>query len=241
MVPTPHISAQLGDFADVVLMPGDPLRAKMIAETYLTDAKLVTNVRNMLGYTGYYQGRRISVMAHGMGIPSCSIYVTELVRFYGVKTVIRIGSCGGVAEDVKLHDIILAQAACTDSNMNRQRFMGFDYAASADFGLMQQAVLAAQEHDIALRVGTIHSSDFFYNADSEQQIEVFKRMNVLAVEMELAGIYAICAEHGARGLGFLTVSDHIVTGEHLNAADRQNTFQRMVQLALTTALKIPAL
>jgi purine-nucleoside phosphorylase len=235
-MPTPHISAQPGDFAEVALMPGDPLRAAHIAERFLEDAKRITAVRNMYGYTGQYRGRRISVMAHGMGIPSCSIYATELVREYGVRTLIRVGSCGALAPDVKVRDLILAQGASTDSKVNRIRFLDHDFAALADFGLLAAAVEAARAQRRAVRVGNIFSSDLFYSPQT-QAFDVMEKMGILAVEMEVAGLYGVAAEHGVRALGILTVSDHIRRGEHLSAEERQSTFDEMIELALETALR----
>ena len=233
-MPTPHISAQPGDFADVVLMPGDPLRAQHIAERFLVDARRVTAVRNMYGYTGYHEGRRISVMAHGMGIPSCSIYATELVREYGVRTLIRVGSCGALAADVKVRDIILAVGASTDSKVNRIRFLDHDFAATADFELLEAAVGAARARPLPVRVGNVFSSDLFYTPQP-QAFDVMERMGILGVEMEVAGLYGVAAEHGVKALGILTVSDHIRRGEHLSSEDRQTTFDDMIGLALETA------
>lgn len=234
-MPTPHINAQPGDFADVALMPGDPLRAEHIAKTFLDDARRVTDVRNMFGFTGFYRGRRISIMAHGMGIPSCAIYATELVREYGVKTLIRVGSCGGLAPEVKIGDVILALGASTDSKTNRLRFLDHDFAAIADFGLVERAVAAARARQIALRVGNVFSSDLFYSPQP-QMFDVLERMGVVGLEMEAAGLYAVAAEHGARALALLTVSDHIRRGEHLTADERRTTFDAMIQVALETAL-----
>jgi len=230
-MPTPHISAQPGEFADVAIMPGDPLRAQLIAETYLTDARQVTSVRNMYGYTGTYKGKRISIMAHGMGIPSCSIYATELVREYGVKTLIRVGSCGGLAPEVKDADVILALGASTDSKVNRIRFLDHDFAAIADFGLVERAVAAARARQLALRIGNVFSSDLFYTPQP-QVFDVLEKMGIVGVEMEAAGLYAVAAEHGAKALALLTVSDHIRRGEHLSSDERRTTFDAMMQIAL---------
>jgi purine-nucleoside phosphorylase len=235
-MPTPHISAQPGDFADVALMPGDPLRAEHIAEKFLTGARRVTAVRNMYGYTGEYRGRRVSVMAHGMGIPSCSIYATELVREYGVKTLIRVGSCGAVAHDIKLRDVILAMGASTDSKVNRVRLLDHDFAAIADYELLAAAVAAARERGTAVRVGNVFSSDLFYSPQ-QSLVDVLGSMGVLAMEMEVAGLYGLAAEHGARALGILTVSDHLRRPEHLSAEDRQRSFDDMIAVALETALR----
>ncbi len=236
-MPTPHISAQPGDFADVVLMPGDPLRAQVIAETYLEDARLVTSVRNMFGYTGTYKGRRVSIMAHGMGIPSCSIYATELIREYGVKTIIRIGSCGAVSPTLKLRDVVIAMGASTDSKVNRMRFMDHDWAALADYEVLSKTVEAACELNKPVVVGNVFSADLFYSVQP-QMLDVMARMNVLAVEMELAGIYGVAAEYGARAMGILTVSDIIPTGEQTSAEERQTSFHDMMQIALETTLKV---
>jgi purine-nucleoside phosphorylase len=236
-MPTPHLSALPGDFADVALMPGDPLRAEHIAKTFLEGARRVTEVRNMWGYTGLYRGRRVSVMAHGMGIPSCSIYATELVREYGVKALIRVGSCGALAPDVKLRDVILAMGASTDSKVNRVRFLDHDFAAIADHGLLSAAVAAARDLETPVRVGNVFSTDFFYTPQPEIY-EVGEKMGVLAVEMEVAGLYGLAAEHGARALGILTVSDHIRRDEHLSPEERQSTFNAMIAIALETAISV---
>jgi purine-nucleoside phosphorylase len=235
-MPTPHISAQPGDFADVALMPGDPLRAAHIAERFLEGARQVTAVRNMFGYTGAYRGRRVSVMAHGMGIPSCSIYATELVREYGVKTLIRVGSCGAIAPEVQLRDLILVMGASTDSKVNRIRFRGHDLAAVADFSLLSAAAKAASALGRSVRVGNVFSTDFFYSPEPEV-LDVAERLGMLAAEMEVAGLYGVAAEHKARALGVLTVSDHIRRDEHLSADERQRTFDEMIELALETALQ----
>jgi len=234
-MPTPHIGAQPGDFADTVLMPGDPLRAEYIAQKFLADARRVTEVRNVYGYTGLYQGRRVSVMAHGMGIPSCSIYATELVREYGVKVLIRVGSCGALAPDVRLGDVLIALGASTDSKVNRIRFLDHDFAALADFGLLERAVAAARAQGVPVRVGNVFSSDFFYTPQP-QMFDVMEKMGILGVEMEAAGLYGVAAEHGARALAMLTVSDHIRRGEHLSADERRTSFDAMIGIALDTAI-----
>jgi purine-nucleoside phosphorylase len=230
-MPTPHISAQPGDFADTVLMPGDPLRAQHIAETFFDAPKRVTDVRNVYGYTGTYRGRRLSVMAHGMGIPSCSIYATELVREYGVKTLVRVGSCGALAADIKLGDIIVAMGASTDSKVNRIRFLDHDFAAIADYGLVERAVNAARRQDVPVRVGNVFSSDLFYSPQV-QAFDVMEKMGILGVEMEAAGLYGVAAEYGVHALTLLTVSDHIRRGEHLSSDERRTTFDAMIRIAL---------
>ncbi|WP_159566105.1 purine-nucleoside phosphorylase [Budvicia diplopodorum] len=232
---TPHINAELGDFADVVFMPGDPLRAKHIAETLLQDARLVTDVRNMLGYTGTYKGRRVSVMGHGMGIPSCSIYVKELITDYQVDKIIRIGSCGALLPQVKVRDIVIGMGACTDSGVNRTRFKGHDFAAIADFGLLRNAVAAAEAKSIPVHVGNMFSADLFYNPDS-QLFDVMEKYNVLGIEMEAAGIYGVAAEYGAKALCICTVSDHIRSGESLSSELRQTSFNQMVEIAMDSVL-----
>ncbi len=208
---TPHINAQPGDFAETVLMPGDPLRAKYIAETFLEDVKQVCDVRSMFGFTGTYKGKKVSVMGHGMGIPSCSIYVHELIAEYGVKNIIRIGSCGAVRDDVKLMDVVIGMGASTDSKVNRIRFSGHDFAALA--------------------------ADLFYTPEPEI-FEKMKKLGILGVDMEAAGIYGVAADLGARALTILTVSDHILRGEKLSSEDRQKSFNDMMKVALETAINI---
>jgi purine-nucleoside phosphorylase len=230
-MPTPHISAEPGQFADAILLPGDPLRAKYIAETFLDDAVQVSAVRNMFGYTGTYQGMPVSAMGTGMGIPSASIYATELVRDYGVRKLVRVGSCGGIAADVALRDVVVATGACTDSGVNRARYGGWDFAAVADFELVRATVEAAAAKGIAVRTGLIHSADLFYNP-VEGVWDLLDKMGVLAVEMEAAGLYGVAAEFGARALTIATVSDHVRTGEATSSDERQSTFDDMVVLAL---------
>lgn len=232
---TPHINAQMGDFADVVLMPGDPLRAKYIAETYLENIKEVNSVRGMLGYTGTYKGRKISVMGHGMGIPSCSIYTKELITEFGVKKIIRVGSCGAVSTKVKVRDVIIGLGASTDSKVNRIRFKDHDFAAIADFDMVVNAVEAAKAKNIPVKVGNIFSADLFYNPDKEM-FDVMEKYDILGVEMEAAGIYGVAAEFGAKAMTILTVSDHIRTGEETTAEERQNTFNEMIEIALESVL-----
>lgn len=232
---TPHINASVGDFADVVIMPGDPLRAQHIANTLLEDARQVTNVRNMLGFTGYYKGRKISVMGHGMGIPSCSIYAKELITEYQVKKLIRVGSCGAISHDVKLRDIVIGMGASTDSKVNRLRFRDHDFAAIADYELLNNAVTAAKAQRVPVRVGNIFSADLFYSPDPTM-FDVMEKYGVLGVEMEAAGLYGVAAEFGAQALCICTVSDHIRTHEQLAAELRQTTFNQMVEIALESVL-----
>ena len=230
-MPTPHISAQPGDFAEAILLPGDPLRAKHIADRFLDRPRQVTAVRNMLGFTGTYKGMPVSAMGTGMGIPSSSIYATELITEYGVQRLVRVGSCGGITAGVKLRDVIVATGACTDSGINRARYHGWDFAAIADFGLARAAVDAAATLGVSVAVGNVHSADLFYNPFPGVW-DVLESMNVLAVEMEAAGLYGLAAEKGARALTIATVSDHIRTGEATTSEERQQTFDEMVVVAL---------
>ncbi|HEX9865576.1 MAG TPA: purine-nucleoside phosphorylase [Acidimicrobiia bacterium] len=235
-MPTPHISAEKGDFAPSILLPGDPLRAKHIADNFLDEVKQVNEVRNMLGFTGVYEGIPISVMGTGMGIPSASIYVTELITEYGVERLIRVGSCGGILASVKIRDVILAIGACTDSGVNRVRYGGYDFSATADYRLLRAAADSAAARGIEVKVGNVHSADLFYNPDSEA-FDRMEAMGVLAVEMEAAGLYGVAAEKGGRALTIATVSDHVRTGEATSAEERQQTFDEMVMIALE-AVKI---
>lgn len=232
--PTPHNSAKPGDIAKTVLMPGDPLRAKYIAETYLEDVTCFNTVRNMFGYTGTYKGKRISVMGGGMGIPSIGIYSYELYSFYGVDNIIRIGSAGGFSDNIKARDIVIAQGACTNSNYAEQYKLPGTFAPIADFNLVKKAVEAAEKKDVKTVVGNVLSSDTFYSADSEAN-DKWKSMGVLCVEMEAAGLYMNAAYLGKKALAILTISDHLYTGECLTAEERQNTFNDMMEIALEIA------
>ena len=236
---TAHIQAQPGDFAPTLLMPGDPLRAKMLADTYLDDVVQVNGVRNMLGFTGVYRGQRVSVMGSGMGIPSLSIYAHELFSQYGVERIVRVGSCGAVQPHIRLGDVVIGMGASTDSVVNRKRLMGFDFAAIADYRLLETVVKRADAVAQAVHVGNVFSADLFY----EPQPELFERMQkmgILAVEMEAAGLYGIAAELGKQALTVLTVSDHILTGEKLTAQQRQDDFHAMLQLTLDALFAAPA-
>ncbi|HBY84573.1 MAG TPA: purine-nucleoside phosphorylase [Colwellia sp.] len=234
-MPTPHIEAQAGEFAETVLMPGDPLRAKFIADNFLDDAKCITQVRNMFGYTGTYKGKRVSVMGSGMGVPSISIYATELYKDYGVEKIIRIGSCGAVRDDIKIRDIIIGMAASTDSNVNRQRFHNVDFAACADFSLLKSVVDTAEKLGTQVHVGNIFTADLFYTPQPEM-FATMEKYGILAVEMEAAGLYGVAAEYGKKALTVLTVSDHIKTGEQTTAAERETTFKDMMELTLESVL-----
>lgn len=229
-----HINADPGAFADTVLLPGDPLRAKYIAEKFLDGAELVTDVRNILGYTGDYEGTRVSVMASGMGIPSASIYTKELITEYGVKEIIRVGSCGSVSDKVQLRDVVIGMGASTDSNVNRIRFGGYDYAAIADFGLLEKAVAAARALNLNTRVGNIFSADLFYTPDTAM-FDLMDKYDILGVEMEAAGVYSAAVEFGARALAICTVTDHIRTGAALSSEERQLSLDDMIRLALNIA------
>ena len=232
---TKHMNAAPGDFAETVLMPGDPVRAHYIAETYLDNVRRVTDVRNMWGFTGEYKGQPISVMSHGMGIPSVSIYCTELITEYGVKRVIRVGSCGTSHPDVKLRDIIIAMGASTDSNCNRMRFGGYDYAALASFDLVQKAVTAAKAADVRYHVGNIFSADLFYTPDPGM-FETMAQYNIYGLEMEAAGMFPIAAENNVEALAICTVSDDLVTGAALTTDERATTFDEMILVGLETAV-----
>jgi purine-nucleoside phosphorylase len=234
-----HIGAEPGQIAPYVLLPGDPLRARWIAETFLEDATCYSEVRGMYGYTGTYRGERVSVQGSGMGLPSLSIYVTELFAEYDVRSVVRVGSCGALTEELALRDLVIASGACTDSSMNRIRFEGLDYAPVADFDLLRAAhdAYTARDLQVAAKVGLVFSGDTFYSP----RPELTRRMadyGVLAVEMEASALYTLAAEFGRRALAVCTVSDHIVTGEQTTAQERQETFTDMVGIALDATLAV---
>lgn len=234
-IPTPHIEARSGDFADTVLMPGDPLRAKFIADTFLDDLKEVNKVRNMLGYSGSYKGKPVSVMGSGMGIPSISIYAKELYEHYGVQNVIRVGSCGAVDRQVKMRDVVIGMGACTDSGVNRSRFMGYDFAPIADYRLLKNAVTAAETLGIKPWVGNLFSADLFYTPLPEM-FDRMEAMRIYGVEMEAAGLYGVAAECGTAALAVCTVSDQIRTGEKTTSEERLTTFTDMMKLTLESLL-----
>jgi purine-nucleoside phosphorylase len=236
-MPTPHLETSSEGFAETVLLPGDPLRAKFIAETFLDDIEEVNSVRNMLGFTGTYQGKPISVMGTGMGIPSISIYARELILDYGVKNLVRVGSCGAVSKEVKVRDVLIGMGACTDSGVNRARFGGYDFAAIADYDLVAAHVEAARELEVPVRVGNLFSADLFYTPQPEM-FDRMEKMGVLGVEMEAAGLFGVCAEFGARGMTICTVSDHIRTGESTTSEEREKSFTAMIKVALEAALKV---
>ncbi len=241
--PTPHIDAKPEDFAKTVLMPGDPLRSKFIAENFLENAVLINNVRGIHGYTGEYKGKKVSVMASGMGMPSIGIYSYELFNFFGVENIIRVGSVGGMSQKIKVRDIIIAQGACTDSNFAHTFNLPGTFAPIGDFRLLKTATAIAEEMNLSFKVGNVLSSDVFYN-DNENIPEALTssaawvKMGVLGVEMEAAALYMNAARAGKRALAILTVSDHLLTGEALPAIERQNSFTDMMKLSLETAVAL---
>ncbi|MEH7107857.1 MULTISPECIES: purine-nucleoside phosphorylase [Bacillaceae] len=231
-----HIGAKEGDIAESILLPGDPLRAKYIAETFLEGAECYNNVRGMLGFTGTYKGKRVSVQGTGMGHPSISIYVNELIRFYGVKNLVRVGTCGALNKDVKIRDVIIAMTSSTDSQINRLEFSGIDFAPCASWDLLKKTYDAGVEKGLNLRVGNVFSSDVFYR----ESMDLYKKLGehgVLAVEMETNALYTIAARYGVNALGVLTVSDHLLTGEETTAEERQTTFNDMIEIALDAVIK----
>lgn len=229
-----HIGAKPGDIAPSILLPGDPLRAEFIAETLLEDATCFNEVRGMLGFTGTYRGKRVSVMGTGMGVPSHSIYVNELMSEYDVKTLIRVGTCGGLQPDLEIGDVVLAMAASTDSHINRLRFDGMDFAPTASFNLLLKAYEAAKAGNVNVRVGNILTSDTFYHDDPESWKQ-WAAFGVLVVEMETAGLYTLAAKFGVDALSILTVSDSLVSGAQATSEQRERTFTRMIELALEIA------
>ncbi|MGB0992090.1 MAG: purine-nucleoside phosphorylase [Akkermansiaceae bacterium] len=234
---TPHIEAKSGDFAKTCLLPGDPLRAEYIAETFLTDVKKINTVRNMFAFTGNYNGTPVSVMGSGMGIPSISIYAKELITEYGVENLIRVGSCGAVSKDVKVRDVLIGMGACTDSAVNRQRFQGHDYAAIASYPLLKALNDAADQLDIPVTNGNMFSADLFYTPNPSM-FDTMEKMNILGIEMEAAGLYGIATEYGANAAAICTVSDHIRTGEATTSAERQSSFEEMMKIALEATTQI---
>lgn len=226
-----HIGAKKGDIAESILLPGDPLRAKFIAETFLDDVICYNEVRNMLGFTGWYKGKRVSVQGTGMGIPSISIYANELIREYGCKKLIRVGTAGALQENVKVRDIIVAMAASTTSYINTKYFNGADYAATASFPLFLAAVNKAKELNINVKAGNVLSADEFYNNDPNWH-QVWTEHGVLAVEMETSILYTLASKYKVDALGIFTISDSLITGEATTAEERQSTFSQMVELAL---------
>ena len=240
-IPTPHIQAEAGAFAKTVLMPGDPLRAKFIAETFLENPVLINNVRGVQGHTGTWKGVPVSVMASGMGIPSIGIYSYELFNFYDVDNIIRIGSAGALRDDLKLMDIVAGQGACTDSNFIHQFELNGTFAPIADYTLLSTAVETAKEHGVDMKVGNILSGDNFYAPAGCDSSDKWRDMGVMAVEMEAAGLYMNAARAGKRALSICTISDHIYRPEALSAEERQLSFTQMMEIALDTAVKMAKL
>ena len=230
-----HIEASSGAFAETVLMPGDPLRAKYIAENHLGDVKQVNQLRNMLAFTGFYKGKQVSVMGSGMGIPSISLYAHELFSDFNVQNIIRVGSCGALQADIQLNDIVIAMGACTDSNVNRLRANGADFAAIADFGLLRAAVDACHQHGLKCHVGNVFSTDTFYSEFPDTN-DALARLGVMAAEMEAAGLYGVAAQMGKKALAINTVSDNLVDDTHLTPEQRQTGFDQMINVALSIAI-----
>lgn len=226
-----HIGAKPGEIASTVLLPGDPLRAKFIAEAFLENPVCYNEVRGMYGFTGIYKGKKISVQGTGMGLPSMSIYANELIESYGVKTLVRVGTCGSIQEDVRVRDVILAIGAATNSGINKMRFKGMDFAPTASFKLLRHAYDISVGKDISVKVGNVLSSDLFYNDDPEAW-KLWAKYGVLAVEMEAAALYTLGAKYGVDTLSILTVSDSLVTGEETTSEERQTTFNKMIEVAL---------
>ena len=231
-----HIAAKNGEIADAVLLPGDPKRAKWIAENFLENAVCYTDIRGMLGFTGTYKGKRISVQGTGMGIPSMSIYITELMKDYGVKTLIRVGSAGSYQEDVKIRDIVVALSTSTDSNINNRRFKGASFAPTVNFDLLSKVLKTAEEKNIKIKAGNILTSDEFYN-DDPSYFKKWAEFGVLAVEMETAALYTLASKYKAKALSILTISDSLVSPEITSSEEREKTFNEMIELALETAIK----
>jgi len=230
-----HIGAKEGQIAETILLPGDPLRAKYIAETFLEGAECYNNVRGMLGFTGTYKGKRVSVQGTGMGVPSISIYVNELMESYGVQNLIRVGTCGAIQEDIKVRDVIIAMSASSDSQVNRLLFNQIDFAPTANFDLLHKAYQVATERNMSVKVGNIFTSDSFYR----ESLDLYKKLaayQVLAVEMESSALYTLAAKYKRNALSILTVSDHILTGEETSSEERQTTFNEMIEVALEAAL-----
>ena len=231
-----HIAAKNGEIADTVLLPGDPKRAKWIAENFLENAVCYTDIRGMLGFTGTYKGKRISAQGTGMGIPSMSIYITELMKDYGVKTLIRVGSAGSYQEDVKIRDIVVALSTSTDSNINNRRFKGASFAPTVNFDLLSKVLKTAEEKNIKIKAGNILTSDEFYN-DDPSYFKKWAEFGVLAVEMETAALYTLASKYKAKALSILTISDSLVSPEITSSEEREKTFNEMIELALETAIK----
>ncbi len=237
-MPAYVFNAKPDDISATVIMPGDPLRAKYIAENYLRDARQITDVRNMLGFTGTYNDKKLTVIGHGMGIPSATIYCSELILEYGVKRIIRVGSCGTVSDTVKLRDLVIAMGASTDSNVNRIRFAGCDLAAIASYTLLEKVVSTAREMKVKHHVANVFTSDYFYPPKNSEMWDTMERYRVPVVEMEIAGIYGTAAEYGAEAVAMCTVSDEVRTGKGLSVEERQSGFDEMIKVALNTVVDL---
>ena len=235
MTGTPHIEAAQGEFAELILMPGDPLRAKSLATGYLENPKRVNSVRNMLAYTGTWKGKRVSIMGSGMGMPSISIYAHELFDHYGVQKIVRVGTCGSLQAGMKLGDLVLATASSTDSAMNRQRFSDWDLSVAADIDLVQSVLTTAKEHGLSVRSGEVFASDYFYHPDPDF-IKKVTAMGILALDMESAALYALARHHGKQALTLLSVTDVIPTGDVASTEDRQNAFGAVIDVVLEALL-----
>ena len=233
-----HIAAKSNEIAETVLLPGDPLRAKHIAETFLENVHCYNEVRNMLGFTGEYKVKKISVQGTGMGVPSISIYIHELMESYGVQNLIRVGTCGAIQKDVQLRDVILAMSASTDSQINRLTFGGIDYAPTASFDLLKKAYDTGIGKGLNIKVGSVFTADMFYNDNADH--EKWARYGILAIEMETAALYTLAAKFGRKALSILTVSDHILTGELTTPEERQTTFHDMMEVALDSCVHNPS-
>ncbi|HLQ72854.1 MAG TPA: purine-nucleoside phosphorylase [Bacillota bacterium] len=231
-----HIGAKKGEIASKILLPGDPLRAKYIAENFLEDVTLYNEVRGMLGFTGTYKGERISVQGTGMGVPTTAIYVNELIQAYDVQTLIRVGTCGALSEDVHVRDLIIAQGSCTDSQMNKHTFGTIEYAPLANFDLLHEAYHQATDAHLNVHVGNIFTTDFFYRDNAKEMNALLADYKVLAVEMETTAIYTLAAKFNRKALSILTVSDHIITGEETSAKERETSFHDMMKVSLETAI-----
>ena len=232
-----HIGAKAGDIAETVLLPGDPKRAKWIAENYLENLFCYTDIRGMLGFTGTYKGKKVSIQGTGMGIPSISIYITELMKDYGVKNLIRVGSAGSYQKDVKVRDVVIAMSTSTDSNINNRRFNGANFSPTANFELFKTALKVAEEKNIKIKAGNVLTSDEFYN-DNSDYYKKWADFGVLAVEMETAGLYTLAAKYKAKALSILTISDSLVSPEITSAEEREKTFSEMIELALETVIRM---
>ena len=232
---TPHINAKKNDIADIVIMSGDPIRAKYISNRYLKDIIEINSLRLMLGFTGNYKNRRISIMSHGMGIPSCAIYIKELITEYNVKTIIRVGTCGAIQNDIALRDIIVGMGASTDSNFNRLRFHGNDFSAIADFTLLWNIVKSAKKLNIKIAIGNLFTTDCFY-LQNNIMLNTLEKYGFLGIEMETAGIYSLSAEYRVKAISLCTVTDHLKNMVNIKPKDRESTLDEMIQIALESTL-----